>query len=131
MPSISTTITGAVVEEDRGIAEYPDAGWRSGGDDVARLERERLRAVADDLGDREEHLRCAGVLADLAIDGAADAQPLRIADLVGGHEDRAHRAERVERLAADPLTVAELQVARRDVVQAGVAEDVVEGVPHG
>ena len=53
---------------------------------------------------------------------------LRIGDLVGGDEHRAHRAERVERLAARPLTVAELEVARRDVVEAGVAEDVIEGV---
>ena len=76
----------------------------------------------------EVHLGCAGVLEDLAVDGAADREPLRIADLVGGHEDRAHRAERVERLAAGPLAVAELEVAGRDVVEAGVAEDVVEGV---
>ena len=67
----------------------------------------------------------------LAVDRAADREPLRVADLVGRHQGRAHRAERVERLAADPLPVAELQVARRDVVEAGVAEDVVEGVVDG
>ena len=55
-----------------------------------------------------------------------DRELLRVADLVGRHEGRAHRAERVERLAADPLAVAELEIPRGDVVQARVPEDVVE-----
>ena len=53
---------------------------------------------------------------------------LRIRDLVGRDQGRAHRTERVERLAARPLAVPELEVARRDIVEAGVAEDVVERV---
>ena len=56
---------------------------------------------------------------------------LRIAELVGRHEHRPHRAERVERLAAHPLSVAELEVAGGDVVDARVAEDVVERVGFG
>jgi hypothetical protein len=38
------------------------------------------------------------------------------------------RSGPIERFAARPLPVAELEIARRDVVQAGVAEDVIEGV---
>ena len=41
---------------------------------------------------------------------------------------RAHRAEAVEALALEPLHVLLLQVARADVVDDGVAEDVVERV---
>ena len=66
----------------------------------------------------------------LVADAARDREVLRIADLVGGDEDRTHRAERVERLAADPLAVAELEVPGGHVVEAGVAEDVVERVGH-
>ena len=73
----------------------------------------------------------ARVLDDLAVDEAADPERLRIRDLVGGHDPRSHRTERVEALAADPLAVAELEVACRHVVQAGVAEDVIEGSLHG
>ena len=51
---------------------------------------------------------------------------LGIADLVGRHQPRAHRAERVERLTAHELLVAELEIARRNVVQARVAADVLE-----
>ena len=53
---------------------------------------------------------------------------LRIGDLVGGDDPRPHRRERVERLAAGPLRVAELQVAGGDVVAARVPEHVVERV---
>ena len=63
-----------------------------------------------------------------SFDPARDRERLRVGDLVGGDEPRAHRAERVERLAADPLAVAELDVPRGHVVEAGVAEDVVERV---
>ena len=66
------------------------------------------------------------VLEDLVVHPAVDREGLRVGDLVGGDEPRAHRAERVERLAADPLAVAELDVPGRHVVEAGVAEDVVE-----
>ena len=49
-----------------------------------------------------------------------------IRQLVGGHDPRSDRAERVEALAAHPLAVAELQVACRDVIETGIPEDVIE-----
>ena len=55
--SISTVDLVAVAEEPRRLAEHADAAGRAGRDDVAGLEGERLRAVADDLGDPEVHLR--------------------------------------------------------------------------
>ena len=77
---------------------------------------------------REVHLRGARLLEDALRRPCTDREVLRVADLVGGHEDRPHRAERIERLAACPLAVAELEVPRGHVVEARVAEDVVEGV---
>src|SRR5438128_6070230 len=57
-----------------------------------------------------------------------DGEVRRIADLVAADDDGTDGAERVERLATGPLPVAELEVARGDVVEAGVAEDVRERV---
>ena len=48
------------------------------------------------------------------------AQRVRIRD-IGGSDERPDRAERVGRLAARPLPVCELQVARRDVVGDDIA----------
>ena len=59
------------------------------------------------------------------------ASDLRVVDLLARHEPRADRAEGVGRLAARPLAVGELQVARADVVDADVAADVVERVALG
>ena len=54
-------------KEPRWLAEDADARRRARGDDVARLQAERLRAVADDLGDAEVHLRRVSVLEELAV----------------------------------------------------------------
>ena len=111
----------------RRLAEGADAAGRPGRDDVARLEGEEPRAEGDQLRDAVDQVGRRGVLATspLTVHRIASA---RVRDLVRGHDPRAHRAERVEALAAHPLPVAALQVARRDVVEAGVPEDVVERV---
>ncbi len=70
----------------------------------------------------------AGVLDEIAVDAGPQAQLLRIADRRGLDNARAERAEGVEALTADPLSVGELHVAGRDVVGDGVAGDVVERV---
>ena len=56
---------------------------------------------------------------------AANAQRVWIGDLVGRDDGRPHGCEGVARLAALPLLVGELQVARADVVHVRVAEDVI------
>ena len=80
------------------------------------------------VSDPEVHVGGVRLLQHPLADVARDVEDLRVGDLVGGDDPRPHRAERVEGLAARPLAVAELQVARRDVVDARVAEDVVEGI---
>ena len=87
--------------------------------------------MADDRRDAEEHVGRRRPLHDLAVHEALDPQRLRVGHLVGSDQRRAHRAERVERLAAGPLAVAELEVPGGDVVEAGVAEDVVERLGLG
>ena len=55
------------------------------------------------------------LLAEFAVDEAGDDRVGDV-DLVARHRKRPHRAERVLRLADQPLAVAALQVTRRHVV---------------
>ncbi len=50
---------------------------------------------------------------------------VRIGDFVGGDDPGTHGRERVERLAHQPLRSGALVIAGRDVVDDGVAEDVI------
>ena len=66
-----------------------------------------------------------GILQHLAVDFTLNVQLVRIFDLVRRRDPRSHRAERVEGLAHQPLRRHELEIARTDVVDTGVAEDVL------
>ena len=78
----------------------------------------------------------AGIRARARDAPRAEAELLRVGDLVGGDEDRAHRQERVGALGAQPLAVAVLALGERgrdalpvagaDVVHDDVAGDVVQ-----
>ena len=83
--------------------------------------------VRDDLGDRETHLRGAAVLDQDVVHGAPHREVVRV-ERLGGHDDGSDRAEAGHRLAEEPLVAVEPRVARRDVVDHGVAEDVRERV---
>ena len=147
MPSISQRTRSPGSRKHRRVPEDADARRRPGGDDVARLERDRAADVLDELRDGPDHVGGRPVLhQDLAAGigaGAGDpprskAEGLGVRDLVGGHEHRAHRQERVGALGAQPLAVADLAlaeggrdalpVAGADVVDDHVARDVVERV---
>ena len=81
--------------------------------------------MGDQRGHVVDHVGGRAVLHDLAVEARDDP-------LAGGVEvgldPRAERAEGVEALGARPLAVAALQVAGRDVVGDGVAEDDGQGV---
>ena len=64
----------------------------------------------------------------LAVDGGGDVQRRGIGDLVGRDDAGAHGSEAVQALAEVPLFVAGLHVPGGDIVENGVAEDVVPGV---
>src|SRR5687768_4465441 len=100
------------------------AAGRSRRDDVARHERNPGRDRFDQRGDAEDEIASMRVLPQLLVHPAADAR-VRAVELVGGDQPRPHRAERVDRLAEQPLLVAALNVARRDVVEDRVAENVL------
>ncbi len=106
------------------VDQRADAGRRAGQDQVARDERHDRRDVGHQLAHREDHVAGGGHLAQLSVDGTGDQ---RVGRLELGLDPRAERAESVEALAARPLPVGDLQVARRHVVGDGVTEDVTVG----
>ena len=89
-----------------------------------------MRNEADQFAGRKNDVGQRIVLPLLAVEDGLDFQGVGIGDFILGDEGRAERTEGVERLAAAPLAASKilLPIAGRDVVAAGVAEDVVEGV---
>src|SRR4051794_11953626 len=99
-------------EELRRGEREADARRRAGEDQVAGLEGDRLLQEADEVGDAEDQVRRARVLAQLAVDPRAQLEVLDIGDLVGGRHPGPPRAEGVGALGPRPLRLAALQVAR-------------------
>src|SRR5207237_6223693 len=117
-----------------GIGRPRRAAGRAGDDDGAGLQRHVGGEEMDQMRAGEDHVGGGGRLAQLAVDARAQAQLLRIADLVGGYDPRTGGTRGLEALAAAELVPGEalvvpshLAVARGDVVDDGVAEDVLEG----
>ena len=126
-PSISIVISSPGFSQTGGSRNAPTPAGvpvmiRSPGSSVIACETND-----DDLGDAEDHVRGVRVLHHLAVQDRADRQRLRIGNLARRHE-LADRQEGVERLAAHPLAVGELEVAPGDVVRDDVALDEVERV---
>src|SRR3546814_5522757 len=112
------------------IAPGTDARRRAGRDDVAGLERHHARYVGDELRHVEQHEARVAVLLLHPVDAGPEAQVLRVADLVGGDDARSHRRETVLSLRHDPLAGA-AAIARRDVVDHRIAEDMTQRVGLG
>src|SRR6266542_6327585 len=85
-------------------------------DQVPRLERHDARGEAHQVRAREDHVARARGLAQLPVDAALDAQPLRIGYAFGTDEPRAERRETVGALAGHELRRLELKIARAEVV---------------
>ena len=107
-----------------------DTDGGAGGDHVAGLQGDSRGEGFDDGRHVEDQQRGVGVLAQFTVDAGLQLQVGDV-DVVGGHRPRAQRAERVERLADEPLLVVALQVACGHVVDEGVAPHVVESVGFG
>jgi manganese/iron transport system permease protein/iron/zinc/copper transport system permease protein len=81
------------------IAERADTGGRAGRHEVARLERADRGEERDLVPHVVDHLVSRGVLHELAAHDRGEAQPVRVRELVGGHDPRAGRSVGVPRLA--------------------------------
>src|SRR5215213_5394740 len=106
-----------------------ESGRRARGNQVARRECDVPAQELDDLGYREAHLRRAAVLDAIAVDRAADGQVCGI-ELGCGNDPRADRAEAGHRLPEQPLVAIEPCIARRNVVDDGVAKDAAVRSDH-
>src|SRR5262249_50755609 len=82
---------------------HPDAGWRSGVDEVPGLQDEELAQVVHDEIRVEDHVRGRAGLPPDAVDVEPHAQGQDVADLVRGDQPRAGRVEGLGRLALAPL----------------------------
>src|SRR5499425_2146937 len=106
----------------------PHSVRRARGDDVAGEDGHGEGEDLDALVDGEDHLAGVARLPHLPVHAHHDVEGLGIGQFVGRHQHGAHGAESVEGLALEPLGMPLLQIARGDVVDDGVAEDVLEGV---
>src|SRR5258708_15199687 len=106
-----------------------DAGRRARENQIARLQRDRLRHVTDYVGDRPDHFGEIALLTHFAVHRQPDAALARMAGL-RDRTQRRDRAGRVETLRPVPRTALflrdDLQVAARQVDADAVAPDVIE-----
>src|SRR5262249_25083140 len=123
----------AGLEEDRRrLHAEGDTGRGAGGDEIARLEHEELRAVPDHVGDAEDHGLRASRLPSLAIALEEYGEFVHVFDLVFSPEPRADWPEGLRALAFGPLAAAlHLEGALGDVVLYEVAGDHRERVLLG
>jgi len=117
-------------EVARGIHAGADAVGGSGENDGAGEERGGAGQKSDEGGDVEDHVDGVGVLHGLVIDNGFDGEGVGIGDFVGRDDGGAEGAKGIEGFTPAPLGAAPLflPVARGDIVGAGVAENVGEGV---
>src|SRR5579864_1019073 len=109
--------------------ESADASGRTRENQVARLERHRLRNVADNVGHRPDHFVEIALLTDFAIDRQPDAARARMAGFLN-RKQRRNRTRRVEALGPVPRTALflgdGLQVAACQVDADTVTPDVIQ-----
>src|SRR5262249_31481198 len=109
--------------DDVGGIQVADARGRARRDDVAGLERHVHARERDERRHVEDQIARRRVLANLTVDARDHAKLRRIQPTDDAGPDR---AERVEALRARPLTVALLEVADGDVVDARETHDGAE-----
>src|SRR5437588_723276 len=104
----------------------PDPARGPGGDEVARLQGQRLGDVRDQVRDGEDHGPGARLLHPLAAHVHGERERLGIRDLVPRDQGRTERPAPVEVLADHPLRRPPLLVPHGAVVEDGIAGHVVE-----
>ena len=120
----------AGLQENRWGAGEADAVGCSGEDDGAGVEDGACGQKLDKGWDIENHVVGVPVLHDLAVEDGADGKVVGVRDLVGGDKNRAQWAEGGKGFATAPLAApaVTLPVASADIVGAGVAQHMIEGI---
>ncbi len=97
-------------------------------DEIARFERHDCADVRDELTHREDHVARVAALSQRFVNPTTNAARCGI-DVRDDHG--ACWTERVETFRTCPLTIFLLQIARRDIIDARVPKDVLEGMVDG
>ena len=121
------------MEPALGSTTHADPGGCTRQDNRSNWQR-RIPAQELDQGrDIENHVLRVGILESFPIDPGADAECIRIEDLIGGDKPRAHRSKGVEGFATAPLgsSPVPLPVTRTDIIRHGVSKDMIEGALTG
>jgi len=123
----------ARLKPDRRRASKADAVRCAGENDGAGQKGFAGTEKFNDGGHVEDHIIGVPVLHGFTVEQSADSEGVGVGDYVAGDEDGAERAKRIEAFALAPLaaTAVALPVAGGDVVCAGIAENVVEGIGAG
>jgi len=103
-----------------------DALGRAGSNQIAGVKRHHLGDVADCNIERKDEIPRIALLPKLAVDSSFHAGAGPRIDFVA--HQRTHGTERVEAFGPCPLSIFVLQVARSNIVHAGVAEDVFTNI---
>ncbi len=85
------------------MSGQPRRGGRAGEHHVAGVELEGVRQVLDQRRHREDHLRGASELDELAVDAGLEREIVRIGELVDRHQRRPDRGEPSMRLGETEL----------------------------
>src|SRR4051794_24117534 len=115
--------------EEAQLLEAAAIAHRAGAEELARVQRLRARGVRDAVLELPVHVARIAAAPLLAVHARDHVEPVRIADLIGRDQARAHGVAIVKILALARPKLAghllRLLVARREVVEDGVAEDVL------
>src|SRR6266508_1239826 len=109
----------------RRIEAHAHAAGRAGRDHRARLERLAERQHLDRRRNVEDQVADGRVLAGFAVQSQPQSQSRRVGYFVGSDDPWADRAAAIEALAFVELLMAILQVARRNIVENCIAEDIL------
>src|SRR5947209_2466503 len=115
--------------EELQVLEAAAVAHRAGAEEFARMQRLRARGVRDAVLEFPVHVARVAAAPLLAVDARDHLEAVRVAELVGGDKARPHGVAVVEVLALAGSELAghllRLLIARREVVEDRVAEDVL------
>ncbi len=126
MPSILIAHFVARTQISGRLARETYAGGRAGGDHVAGLQREHARKICDDLRDVEDQIAGVRILQGLAADRKRNRQSLCGSAISSAVTIAGPMGQKVSKvLPIIHCAGRHLEIARADVVDDGVAEDVI------
>lgn len=109
-----------------GLSES-NALWGSRGDHITRQKRHARGELFNDRGHVEDHGVGVVALALLTVDIQFQRQVVRVVDGACVDDHRPERATGIQAFALEPLAMQSLEVTGRDIVEDGVAKNMLVG----